>query len=295
VIICLFCYTKISKISELLKLIYKKKKDNFMSDINGYEDEYVPYQNGYTIEEMIDLVQNELTISCALPKSLPDANIRQIIETRALPWFYRSYQYAVQKLYYFIDRRAFFTEEYTRYNYVTLPCEIQTVIYLYEVRGDSLFQLGINTPNLSVNLGVTNQPYLSSYVTTIGELGVYKTVLDSMSDMLNQLNKYTLKYQFNQLNHRLNILTNVQHNVIVEAYANIPQENLFKEDLFLKYVTGYAKQQLGNMMGRYDFTLPGSVKINAADLISQGKEEVKEVEEEVKGQSTSSWFIMVKK
>ena len=266
-----------------------------MSDTNRLDQTYVPYQGGYTIEEMIDLVQNELTISCALPKSLPDANIRQIIETRALPWFYRSYQYAVQKLYYFIDKQAFFTEEYTKYNYVTLPCEIQTVVYLYEVRGDSLFQLGINTPNLSVNLGVTNQPYLSSYVTTIGELGVYKTVLDSMSDMLNQLNKYTLKYQFNQLNHRLNILTNVQHHVIIEAYANIPQENLFKEDLFLKYVTGYAKQQLGNMMGRYDFTLPGSVKINAADLISQGKEEVKEVEEEVKGQSTSSWFIMVKK
>jgi hypothetical protein len=259
------------------------------------EAEYIPFDGGYTIEELIDLVQNELTISCALPKSLPDANIRQIVETRALPWFYRSYQFAVQKIYFFIHKDAFATEEFTRYSYVTVPCAIQSVVYLYEVRGDSLFQLGINTPNLSVNLGVTNQPYLSSYVTTIGELGVYKTVLDSMSDMLNQLNKYTLKYQFNQLNHRLHILTNVQHNVIMEAYANIPQENLFRDDLFFKYVVGYAKQQLGNMIGRYDFTLPGSVKINSADLISQGKEEVKEVEEEVKGQSTSSWFIMVKK
>jgi hypothetical protein len=259
------------------------------------EAEYIPFEGGYTIEELIDLVQNELTISCALPKSLPDANIRQIVETRALPWFYRSYQFAVQKIYFFIHKDAFTAEEFTKYSYVQVPCAIQSVVYLYEVRGDSLFQLGINTPNLSVNLGVTNQPYLSSYVTTIGELGVYKTVLDSMSDMLNQLNKYTLKYQFNQLNHRLHILTNVKHNVIMEAYANIPQENLFRDDLFFKYVVGYAKQQLGNMVGRYDFTLPGSVKINSADLISQGKEEVKEVEEEVKGQSTSSWFIMVKK
>jgi hypothetical protein len=31
-------------------------------------------------------------------------------------------------------------------------------------------------------------------------------MLDSMSDMMNQLNKYTLRYQFNQLNHRLHIL-----------------------------------------------------------------------------------------
>lgn len=257
--------------------------------------EYVPYQGGYTIEELIDFVQNDITIGCSLPRNLPDTEIRRIIETKALPWFYRNYQYGVQKLYYFIHQDAFQTEEFTRYRYVTMPCEIQSVVYLYEVRGESLFQLGINTPNLSVNLGVTNQPYLSSYVTTIGELGVYKTLLDSMSDMLNQMNKYTMKFHYNQLAHRLQILTNVKYNVIVEAYANIPEEYLFKDDLFVKYVTGLSKIQYGNMTGRYDFILPGNVKINSADMISQGKEEVKEVEEEIKGQSNSSWFILVKK
>ena len=266
-----------------------------MADVNGYGDTYVPYQGGYTIEEMVDLVQTELTISCALPKTLPDASVRQIIENRALPYFYRWYQFAVQKLYYVIRKEAFFTEEFTRYRYVEVPCEIQTVTWLYEVRGDSLFQLGINTPNLSVNLGVTNQPYLSSYVTTIGELGLYKTLLDNMSDMMNQLNKFTLKHHFNQLNHRIHILTDVKYDVVLEAYANIPRENLFKDDLFYKYCVGWSKVMLGNMVGRYDFTLPGAVKINSADLISQGQAEVKEVEEEIKGQSNSSFFFMVKK
>jgi hypothetical protein len=266
-----------------------------MSDYNGYGDTYVPYQGGYTIEEMVDLVQTELTISCALPKTLPDASVRQIIENRALPWFYRWYQYSVQKLYYVIRKEAFFTEEFARYRYVEVPCEIQSVSWLYEVRNDSSFQLGINTPNLSVNLGVTNQPYLSSYVTTIGELCLYKTLLDNMSDMMNQLNKYTLKHHFNQLNHRIHILTDVKHDVVLEAYANIPRENLFKDDLFYKYCVGYSKIMLGNMIGRYDFTLPGAVKINSADLISQGQAEVKEVEEEIKGQSNSSFFFMVKK
>jgi hypothetical protein len=266
-----------------------------MSDLNGYGDSYVPYQGGYTIEEMVDLVQTELTISCALPKTLPDASVRQIIENRALPYFYRWYQFAVQKLYYIIRKDAFFTEEFTRYRYVEVPCEIQSVSWLYEVRGDSLFQLGINTPNLSVNLGVTNQPYLSSYVTTIGELGLYKTLLDNMSDMMNQLNKFTLKHHFNQLNHRIHILTDVKHDVVLEAYANIPRENLFKDDLFYKYCVGYSKIMLGNMVGRYTFTLPGGVTMNAGDLVSQGKEEVKEVEEEIKGQSNSSFFFMVKR
>ena len=257
--------------------------------------DYIPYQGGLTIEEMVDSIQTELTIACALPKTLPDAQIRQIIEKRALPWFYRNYQYAVQKMYFLIRKEAFQSEEYTKYNYVEVPCEIQAVTYLYELRSVSLFQLGINTPNLSVNLGVTNQPYLSSYVSTIGELGVYKTLLDNMSDMMNQLNKYTLKHHFNYLNHRLNILTAVPYDVIMEAYANIPQENLFNDDLFFKYVAGQAKIALGNMVGRYSFTLPGGVTLNAADLVSQGKEEVKEVEDEIKGQSTSSFFILVKK
>ena len=116
-----------------------------------------------------------------------------------------------------------------------------------------------------------------------------------MSDMMNQLNKYTLKHHFNQLNHRIHILTDVKHDVVLEAYANIPRENLFKDDLFYKYCVGWSKVMLGNMVGRYTFTLPGGVTMNAGDLVSQGKEEVKEVEEEIKNQSNSSFFFMVKK
>ena len=122
-----------------------------MDELNGYGDSYVPYQGGYTIEEFIDLVQTELTIACALPKTLPDVSVRQIVEAKCLPYFYRRYQYAVQKMYFLIKKEAFFSEEFTKFNYVNVPCEIQSVIYLYEVRGQSLFQLGINTPNLSVN------------------------------------------------------------------------------------------------------------------------------------------------
>jgi len=251
--------------------------------------------NSYTIEETIDFVQNDLTVGCALPKVLPDTEIRRFIETRALKWFYQNYQYAVSKVYYYIDSEAFKTEEFTRYSYITLPCEIQSVSYIYQMRGDSLLQLGINVPNLSVNLGVTNQPYLSSYVTTIGELGVYKTLIDSMSDMLDQMNKYTTKFHYNQLMNRLNILTSVQYDLILETYANIPQQNLFSDTYFMKYVIGWSKLQTANLLGRFDWQLPGGVKYNTADLSAQGKEEMKEVEDEIKNMSNSSWFIMVRR
>ena len=248
-----------------------------------------------SIDEFIDLVQSDVTIYGALPKNLPDASIRQFVETTATKWFWQNYQYAVSKMYYYIDKAAFSTEEYTNYKYIELPCEIQSITWIYKVSNQNLLQLGINTPNLSVNLGVTNQPYLSSYVTTIGELGVYKTQIDSMADMLNQLNLYTVKFHFNQITHRLNILTNVEDHLVLETYVNVPLENLLADHYFLRYVTGWARVQLGRLLGAFNFQLPGGVTYNSADLANDGKEEMNKVEEEIKNMSNASWFFMVKK
>ena len=118
--------------------------------------------SAYSLEEFIDFIQTDVTVGGALPKNLPDHAIRQFIETRALPWFYQNYQYSVSKMYYFVDKSAFSTAEYTNYRYIELPCEIQSITWIYQIMNTQLLQLGINVPNLSVNLGVTNQPYLSS-------------------------------------------------------------------------------------------------------------------------------------
>lgn len=250
----------------------------------------------YAIEELIDFIQQDITIYGTLPKSLPDQSLRQFIETRAMKWFYMNYIYAVSQMYYYVDQSAFQSEEFTQYSYIQLPCEIQSISWIHQVRNTYLLQLGLNSPNLSVNLGVTNQPYLSSYVTTIGELGTYKAIIDSMSDMLDQMTLFTSKYHYNEQTGRLNILTAVNTSLILECYVNIPQENLFADPYFIKYCTGWAKQQQGNLLGRYDFNLPGSVKINASEMVTQGKEEMKEVEEEVKAMNNNGgWFVMVRK
>jgi len=249
----------------------------------------------YTINELIDVVQGDLTISCSLPKLLPDVEIERIVTNEAMNYFYRAYPYSVQKMYLYIPRSFFNTDTWTKYKYVELPCEVQNVVWIYEVRNASLFNIGINAPNLSVGLGVTNQPYLSSYTTTIGELGIYKVILDSFSDMLNQLTKYTVKHQFNKLNHQLNILTSLEYDLVLEVYANIEQEALFTDDLFIKWVVGRAKQQQAAIMGRFNFKLPGGIQYNYADLASEGKEQVQKVEDEIKAISNSSFFFMTKR
>lgn len=259
--------------------------------MNPNDKPYQPSYNAYTIEELVDQIQQDLTVGFALPKTLPDSEIIRFIETRANKWFYQNYLYAVSKVYYAIKKECFKTQEYAGYGYITLPEEIQSINWIYEIRNVNLYSLGLNTPNLSVNLGVTNQPYLSSYVTTIGELGIYKVLIDSMSDMLNQLNKYTVRFQYNYMMRRLNILTSVDTDLVLEAYANIPSEHLYTDPYFIKYVTGWSKQQLGNLLGRLDFTLPGGVKYNTSDLKTEGKEEMLSVETDIKNMSNSAFFF----
>lgn len=248
-----------------------------------------------TIEEIIDVINQDLTVGGALPKQLPDTEIRRIIENEVMPWFYLNYQYAVQKIYYYVAKEAFQQEEFTQYNYITLPCEIKSIPWIYMTTPASAMNIGINVPNLSVNLGVNNQPYLTSYVTTVSELALLKANIDSLADMLNQFTKFTHKYHYNEMTNRLHILTRVEKPLILEAYASIENESLFGDPYFIKYATGACKVQLANLLGRLDFTLPGGVKYNVSGLETQGKEQMQQVIDEIKNMSNSAFFFMVKK
>ena len=253
------------------------------------------YSRSYTIEELIDLVNAELTMDCALPQVLPIRTIQRVIITQAQPWFYQNYIYATQQAYYYIKKSLTETREFTRDKWIYLPEEIQSVTWLHRVNKADLFSLGLNAPNLSINLGVSNQPYLSSYVTTIGELGVYKTVLDSFSDMLDQFSLYTVKYDYNQMANRLSILTSVNDDMICECYANIEPEHLYADPLFIEYVTGICKMKIGEMTGRFDFKLPGNVTYQSSMLLDEGRAMRDNVVEQIKAIPNSDFFFMVKK
>jgi len=248
----------------------------------------------YTLDELVDLVNADLTMDCALPQVLPIRTIKRTILTQAQPWFYQNYRYAVHKAYYFINRSLMETREFTRDKWIYLPPDVQTVTYLYKVNRSSMFELGLNAPNLSINLGVTNQPYLSSYVTTIGELGVYKTILDSFSDMLDQFSLFTVKHEYNEMSNRLHILTGVKDDIIAECYVNIEPEHLYADPNFLNYVTGMCKMKTGEMVGRYDIKLPGNVTYNSAMLLDEGRQMVDKVEEKIKSMPNSDFFFLVK-
>jgi hypothetical protein len=245
-----------------------------------------------TIEQLIDIVQAELTVSGLFPKTLPDAEIYRLIKEHALEWFYKNYYFSKIKSYYYMKRDCFKTEQYTKFKYFILPDEVESITRMVKIDDPSLFQLGIQAPHLSINLGVTNQPFLTSFVTTAGDLGVYRSVISAFSDELNKMNKQTLKFDYNHHDHRLNILTNVDTDLVLEVYLRIEQEDLFDAQIFKDYVIGLSKVRLGEVLGRFSFNMPGNFQYQASDVISQGEKMIESVKEKVKGETQAGWFIM---
>lgn len=244
------------------------------------------------LEQLISLVNANLTFSDSFPKILNDMEIRRIIKEEALEWFYLYYQFSTVKSYYYVSRDCMTSDVYTAYKYFILPEEIQNVVGVYMIDDPSLFRLGIQAPHLSINMGVTNQPFLTSFVTTIGELAMYRSVISQFSSEINKLNRQTLKFAFDIIGKRFQVLTDVPCNLMLETYMRIPNEELFDFQLFKDYVIGLATLRMGQALGRVNMNLPGNFQYSAGDIISQGQAKIDKIEEKIKGMTNCGFFIM---
>lgn len=136
---------------------YTNANDKYQQSFSdGYYENSQLNNDKATLEMLIDYVQADLTISGLMPKVLPDLEIKRIITENGLEWFYKNYQLAVMKSYYKLDREFIRSEEFTRLGYIVLPEEVENITRIVEIDNPSLFRIGIQAPNLSINFGVTN-------------------------------------------------------------------------------------------------------------------------------------------
>jgi len=245
-----------------------------------------------TIDQLVDIVQADLTISGLFDKVLPDLEIYRLVREEALEWFYKNYQFSKIKMFYYLERSFIATEQYNRNQTIIMPPEVEDIVRIVKIDSPTLFRLGIQAPNLSINMGVTNQPFLTSFVTTAGELGVYRSVISNFADQINKMTANTLKFNFNHISKRLNFLTMINTDMMLEVYTRIEEEELFDHVYFKQYLIGLSQMRMGMALGRLTFNMPGNFQYNAADMISQGKEKMDAVIEKVRAETNTAWFIM---
>lgn len=272
---------------------YIKANDSYQNNFQNGNDLYQMNNDKMTIEQLVDYIQADLTFSGLMPKVLPDLEIIRLVKEKAMEYFYKNYQLAVMKTFFYLRREFINSEEYTAHGYIILPEEIENITRVSEINNPSLFRIGVQSPNLSINFGVTNQPYLTSFVTNVGELATYRQILSAFSDEVNKLSRNYTRHSFNPINKKFNILDEIRTDYMLDVFIRIQPEELFNNYLFKDYCVALSRIRLGEAIGRMNFTFPGNFSYNAADIISQGNDLLTKTEEQVKGQSpNSSFFIM---
>jgi hypothetical protein len=89
----------------------------------------------YTQQEFISTVQQEISVACALPFTVPVKEIERIIKYSA-DWFYKKYEDAVEERYYFIPKELFQSEQFKRDRTVTMPDCVFSIFSLKKLKED---------------------------------------------------------------------------------------------------------------------------------------------------------------
>lgn len=245
--------------------------------------------NQLTFEELADMIKQEVTLNCKLPSLLTDVQLERIVKNDGLKYFYDQYKFATQRTYYYVDLQSFWKHRGTGASWIQLPHEIRAIKWIYLVGYRDMHNLGFLLPRNSMSLGQTTQPFVASI--NVGEFAQSVAVMQSLQDSIASFAKNTVKNSFNKNSKRLEIHTSNKYNYILECYAEIPQEFLFGDNYFIKYVTGKAMMEYATELSFTNQELAGNTQISTDRIYERGQNMVTAVEEYIKGITRTSFFI----
>jgi hypothetical protein len=240
-----------------------------------------------TRSELIEMVKDELTGSCALPYAIPEREFERIIK-QALNWFYLNYQYAVETQYYVIPKQEFAVAEFKKSRSVLLPDCVISVFEVKEINGGG--RLGTIDRDFSDNRLIAAELFLSPFQSD--DL-VLRTAQYSYWDLTQAFFLERISYDYNQNTKRMKILgRDPKKNVFIQTLVKIEESKLYDDWMFQRYVTCQAKISLGRILGFFQYNLPGGITVNADSIKEEGKEELEKILEKIDTDSTTDWFYI---
>lgn len=242
-----------------------------------------------TLDEFYASVQDALTASCAIPFQINGKELERITILSA-KWFWANYEYALQERYLVIPRTIFNEERYKKERSIKLPECVFSVLGVKKLKeefGSSTSWDG--TADFSIE-----RVFLSNS-NSMGEITdnlLYYVTQMYWLDVASHVLTHTISYNYNHNTQMLWLSGETpDRDIVVNCDVKIPIENLINDEKFYRYVVAKCKVQLSRMLGTFDFTLVGDVKINFDSLRDEGKEEIEEIKEEIKSSSSNDFFI----
>lgn len=256
-----------------------------------------------TLEELIQEIKDDLSVSCSLPYNLNDQEIQRIIR-RAKAWMYDNYQYAVEKRYFVLGGAFFQTPQFRNTRQVQLPDKIVTVFDVRETNGNGIS--GNPDKDFGDSKLIGSELLLSPFT---GDNLVYRTVMYSYFDLARAYLLPTYAFSWNKNTKKLTILgrdpvrgnnssspqSNAGYNltqaVVVSCFVAIEDYELFSDELFIRYCRAQAKNSLVKLLSAFDYNLPGGVRVNTQALSSEAQAEMAEVMAMINGENSVSYFL----
>jgi len=251
--------------------------------------------------DLIQEVKDEISHSCSLPYNLNDQEIKRIIK-RARAYFYDNYQYAVEDKIFVLTKDLFSTPSFRATRQIQLPSCVISVWDVRQVSGSGL--TGTPDKDFGDSKLLGSELMLSPFV---GDNLVYRTVLYSFFDLAKAYLLESFAFSYNKNTKRLTIsgrdpsrttttagTGSTQFDGVdvgVRAYIDIPEESLYDDELFVRYVLAEAKINIGRLLGTFEYNLPGGVRINYNNIQTLGTTEKTDILAQIKDENTTSWFL----
>jgi hypothetical protein len=238
-------------------------------------------------QELIEDIKNEITFSGALPYSIPDKEIKRIIENDSR-FFYDNWRHAVEPRYLLLPTDVFKNEKFKLHRTIQLPDCVQFVTELKEAKGASIFA--------TIDRDFSEQKFIGSevYLTPfMGESIMYRTIIFSFLDLTRGLILDTIAYDYNRNTNSLGIVGRTPKvNAVAKILKKIDRDKLFEDELFQRYVRAHSKVRLAHMLQTFNYQLPGGVSINYQNMVTTAEKEMQEVKDMMKGENTTDWMYL---
>ena len=239
-------------------------------------------------DQLIELVQDEITASGAISTSIGIKEIDRIINDAAR-WFYQNYQYAVETVYYILPKATFDHVWKSNRRQIVLPECVVSVADVKEMKAANFF--GMVDRDITENRLIAAELYLAPFGSD--DL-VYRTAQYAYYDLTRAYFLERIQFNYNQNTRHLTILgRNPQYDVSCRVMTKIPEQSLYDDPLFIDYVKGKALVSMARVYSFINFNLPGGAQINASTFESQGQAMVDKVLEKIESENVPDYFLQI--
>jgi len=269
------------------------------------------------LDALIKLINDELTIACQIPFTVPKKELANIIQ-RAKKYFYKIYEDSVEQMYIALPAGAVNKKDFKQgvpfgsgqsnetitnkkninnpRGIIQMPSRVYSVNDVFEIGGFSGEDGGFGDYSFNagdVDFSIDKFIYSDVYGAGIGSENLMYYVVNSLFlDNTRQVLLPQISYTYNRLTKKFRFQGELpKRAVIFEIFSTIPDCALFADEAFERYCIGQAKIQLARILGTFSFNLPGNITINYDLVQSEGREEVDRIVEEIKGDEGVDYFF----